>query len=372
MNLSCTLPIVLDAVVKASADPGRDRAGRRASSAARRRRARHMVWTLGLLSALARAGACRWRCRAGSCRSSGSRAPRDRRATASRRSRCRLPARLRRIRDGRRRCDRRSRPSAAAEPRDRITTRRRRDASAWPTIAAVASGSLARPLILGAHARSDSSAVQWMSRRTPVVTDAPWLPQARALARGARHLARPLPPQRRGDDADGVGHLPPVGADAGGRRHLAGRAAAHRAAARARAREAPRLPDAPPRADRVRGATGSIRWRGWPRGACAPSASARATTWCSPPARAAPTTPTQLLEIARVMRAGRFPAVLAGASLAMAHRSQLEGRLMAILDPSVPRRGLTRASRGRRRGRVRRRCSSRSRRCSPGPRSARP
>jgi HEAT repeat protein/beta-lactamase regulating signal transducer with metallopeptidase domain len=50
----------------------------------------------------------------------------------------------------------------------------------------------------------------------------------------------------------------------------------------------------------------------------------------------------QLLEIARVMHAGRFPAVLAGASLAMAHRSQLEGRLIAILDPSVPRRGLTR------------------------------
>ena len=51
----------------------------------------------------------------------------------------------------------------------------------------------------------------------------------------------------------------------------------------------------------------------------------------------------QLLEIARVMRAGRFPAVFAGASLAMAQRSQLEGRLMAILDPSVPRRALTRA-----------------------------
>ena len=50
----------------------------------------------------------------------------------------------------------------------------------------------------------------------------------------------------------------------------------------------------------------------------------------------------QLLEIARVMRAGRFPGVLAGASLAMAHRSQLEGRLMAILDPTVPRAGVTR------------------------------
>lgn len=50
----------------------------------------------------------------------------------------------------------------------------------------------------------------------------------------------------------------------------------------------------------------------------------------------------QLLEIARVMRAGRFPGVMAGASLAMAHRSQLEGRLMAILDPTVPRSGMSR------------------------------
>lgn len=50
----------------------------------------------------------------------------------------------------------------------------------------------------------------------------------------------------------------------------------------------------------------------------------------------------QLLEIARVMRAGRYPAFLAGASLAMAHRSQLEGRLMAILDPRVQHLGMTR------------------------------
>lgn len=50
----------------------------------------------------------------------------------------------------------------------------------------------------------------------------------------------------------------------------------------------------------------------------------------------------QLLQIARAMRAGRYPGVLAGASLAMANRSQLEGRLMAILDPTVPRAGVTR------------------------------
>ena len=51
----------------------------------------------------------------------------------------------------------------------------------------------------------------------------------------------------------------------------------------------------------------------------------------------------QLLDIARAMRAGRFSSVMASASLAMAHRSQLEGRLMAILDPSVPRTGVSRA-----------------------------
>jgi HEAT repeat protein/beta-lactamase regulating signal transducer with metallopeptidase domain len=50
----------------------------------------------------------------------------------------------------------------------------------------------------------------------------------------------------------------------------------------------------------------------------------------------------QLIEVARVMRSGRFPALLTGATLAMAHRSQLEGRLIAILDPRVPRSGISR------------------------------
>ena len=47
----------------------------------------------------------------------------------------------------------------------------------------------------------------------------------------------------------------------------------------------------------------------------------------------------ELLEIARAMRSVRFPVLMTGATLAMAHRSQLEGRLMAILDPKMPRRG---------------------------------
>ena len=51
----------------------------------------------------------------------------------------------------------------------------------------------------------------------------------------------------------------------------------------------------------------------------------------------------QLLELARALRGDRFPALLGGASLAMAHRSQLEGRLVAILDPRVPRSGVSRS-----------------------------
>jgi HEAT repeat protein len=50
----------------------------------------------------------------------------------------------------------------------------------------------------------------------------------------------------------------------------------------------------------------------------------------------------QLLEIARAMQGDRFPGLLAGGSLAMAHRSQLEGRLIAILDPRVPRVAVSR------------------------------
>jgi beta-lactamase regulating signal transducer with metallopeptidase domain len=50
----------------------------------------------------------------------------------------------------------------------------------------------------------------------------------------------------------------------------------------------------------------------------------------------------QLLEIARTIGRHRSGRVMAGASLAMAHHSQLEGRLMSILDPTVPRTGVSR------------------------------
>jgi HEAT repeat protein/beta-lactamase regulating signal transducer with metallopeptidase domain len=51
----------------------------------------------------------------------------------------------------------------------------------------------------------------------------------------------------------------------------------------------------------------------------------------------------ELLHIARDMSGARYPVLLAGATLAMAHRSQLEGRLIAILDPKVPRSGVSRS-----------------------------
>ena len=51
----------------------------------------------------------------------------------------------------------------------------------------------------------------------------------------------------------------------------------------------------------------------------------------------------QLLDIARTMRGQRLAGLLSGASLAMAHQSQLEGRLIAILDPRLSRAGISRA-----------------------------
>jgi beta-lactamase regulating signal transducer with metallopeptidase domain len=48
-----------------------------------------------------------------------------------------------------------------------------------------------------------------------------------------------------------------------------------------------------------------------------------------------------LLDIARSLRGGAWPT---WSAVTMAHRSQLEGRLMAILDPAVPRRSPTRRS----------------------------
>lgn len=55
---------------------------------------------------------------------------------------------------------------------------------------------------------------------------------------------------------------------------------------------------------------------------------------------------SELLAMARAMKSAALSSSMARAGLAMAHRSQLEGRLMAILDPSVPRSGVSRLRTG--------------------------
>ena len=184
-------------------------------------------------------------------------------------------------------------------------------------------------------------AVQWMSRRTERVTDAAWLPQARALAAELGispritflRSGRAAMPMAWGVFRPAV--LMPADAD-------------HWPAARLRIVLLHELAHVK-RRDCLTHLLAQI--------ACA-------AYWFNPLAWIAarhvrtereracddlvlacgtrgPDYADQLIEVARVMRAGRFPAVLAGASLAMAHRSQLEGRLMAILDPSVPRSGVS-------------------------------
>jgi beta-lactamase regulating signal transducer with metallopeptidase domain len=186
------------------------------------------------------------------------------------------------------------------------------------------------------------AAVLWMSRRTPVVTDAPWLEQARSLAGGlglsrvrflrARTSTMPM--------AWGIFRssvLMPAEADTWPAHRL--RVVLLHELAHVKRR------------DCLTHLVAQIVCAAYWFNPLAWMAARRLRTEreraCDDLVLASGTRGSdyadQLLDIARVMRAGRFPAVLAGASLAMAQRSQLEGRLMAILDPSVPRRGLTRA-----------------------------
>jgi HEAT repeat protein/beta-lactamase regulating signal transducer with metallopeptidase domain len=188
-------------------------------------------------------------------------------------------------------------------------------------------------------------AVQWMARRTPVVVDAPWLPMANELASElglrrvrfmrAAHASMPMawgvfrstvlmpadadtwPPQRlrivllhelaHVKRRDCLTHLfSQMAFAAYWFNPLAWLAARHM------------------RTERERACDDLVL-----------AAGTRGSDYAD-----------QLLDIARVMRAGRFPAILAGASLAMAHRSQLEGRLMAILDPTIDRGALSRVRAG--------------------------
>src|SRR5207237_8677933 len=185
------------------------------------------------------------------------------------------------------------------------------------------------------------AAVQWMSRQTPVITDAPWLAEAQSLARGLGIPQVRFVRTRIGSMPMAWGVFRPsvlIPVDADGwpadrlrivvlhelahvkRRDCLTHLVAQIACAAYWFNPLAWIAVKRLRTERERACDDLVLVSGT-RG---------------------PDYADQLLEIARVMRAGRFPVVLAGATLAMAHRSQLEGRLMAILDPSVPRGGLTR------------------------------
>ena len=199
-----------DAVFKASLLLG---AAGLASVALRRASAsaRHLVWTLALIGALVvpalslslprwrvpvvampgrarrraagSAGADSARARAGAPRAT-QRGCRDRHAAAP-------PAC---VRDGRR-------TGRRADSIARVARQRLR----WETLAVALW--LAGFLAILARLVVGLIGVQWMSRRTEVVTDAPWLPLARRLAADLGvSTSRDLPAQPARDDADGVGH----------------------------------------------------------------------------------------------------------------------------------------------------------------------
>jgi HEAT repeat protein/beta-lactamase regulating signal transducer with metallopeptidase domain len=185
-------------------------------------------------------------------------------------------------------------------------------------------------------------AVQWMSRRTQLVLDAPWLEQAKSLAAELGISSRIVFLRSRGAAMPMAwGLLRPA--------VLMPAAADHWPAERLRIVLLHELAHVKRRdclTHMLAQLSCALHWFNPLAWIAARHVRTERERACDDLVLAAgtrgPDYADQLIEIARVMRAGRFPAVLAGASLAMAHRSELEGRLMAILDPSVPRAGLSR------------------------------
>jgi HEAT repeat protein/beta-lactamase regulating signal transducer with metallopeptidase domain len=334
-----SLPIVLDAVVKASvilAVTALAAVALRRSSAA----ARHLVWSLGLLSALAAPALSvalpRWELPLLTIAAPAG----DTTATPS-------------TAVGREPAATTTAPVASASTSPVASAFRRKIASesaaaetppagvplSWTSIVFYAW--LAGAAVILGRMFLGLAAVAWMSRRTPVVSDAPWLPQAESLARGlglsrvrflkARASTMPM--------AWGIFRaavLMPADADTWPSHRL--RVVLLHELAHVKRRDC--------LTHLVAQIACAAYWFNPLAWMAAKRLRMERERACDDLVLAAGTRGSdyadQLLDIARVMRAGRFPAVLAGASLAMAQRSQLEGRLMAILDPSVPRRGLTR------------------------------
>lgn len=210
----------------------------------------------------------------------------------------------------------------------------------WPALLLVV-WAMGASLVLGRLA-AGIAAVQWMSRRIEPVSDAPWLPQAHLLAkmlgvspRIAFFRSGPaVMPMAWGIFRPAV--LMPADADTWPAERL--RIVLLHELAHVKRRDC--------LTHMLAQVACALHWFNPLAWVAARRARTERERACDDLVLAAgtrgPDYATQLIEIARVMRSGRFPAMLAGASLAMAHRSELEGRLMAILDPHLPRAGVTR------------------------------
>ena len=224
--------------------------------------------------------------------------------------------------------------SAGAAPEVRART-----SVSWPALLLLV-WAVGASLVLGRLA-AGIVAVQWMSRRIERVRDAPWLAQAHALAKmlGVPRIAflrsgRAAMPMAWGIFRPAV--LMPADADAWPAERL--RIVLLHELAHVKRRDC--------LTHMLAQVACAFHWFNPLAWMAARHARTERERACDDLVLAAgtrgPDYATQLIEIARVMRSGRFPAVLAGASLAMAHRSELEGRLLAILDPRLPRAGVSR------------------------------
>jgi HEAT repeat protein/beta-lactamase regulating signal transducer with metallopeptidase domain len=210
----------------------------------------------------------------------------------------------------------------------------------WPALLLVV-WAVGAALVLGRLA-AGIAAVQWMSRRVERVSDAPWLPQAHSLAKmlgvspriAFFRSGRAVMPMAWGIFRPAV--LMPADADAWPGERL--RIVLLHELAHVKRRDC--------LTHMLAQVACAFHWFNPLAWIAARHARTERERACDDLVLAAgtrgPDYATQLIEIARVMRSGRFPAMLAGASLAMAHRSELEGRLMSILDPHLPRAGVSR------------------------------
>ena len=329
-----SLPIVVDAVVKASVILGTTALAalvlRRASASAR-----HLVWTLGLVSALGMPvlslALPRWELPIVTVAAPAQAESGSTLLAPQTGSQIVLPPRTMLSREA-------VLPPKGGSHGGEIASRIR--AVSWTSLALFV-WMAGAALVLG-RMIVGLVAVQWVARRTPVVTDASWLDEAQALAwmlelRTVRFL--------RG----GAGTMPmafgifrpsvvmPMDADAWPAHRL--RVVLLHELAHVKRRDC--------LTHLVAQLACAAYWFNPLAWMAARRLRVERERACDDLVLAAGTRGSdyadQLLDIARVMQAGRFSAVMAGASLAMAKRSQLEGRLMAILDPTVPRRGVTRA-----------------------------